>query len=159
MPDVVFKILLIALVAGLTGLGLILVLQPSRYFRWFPNPFMPDTPWNRIQMREIGLVLCLFVLMVLSGLLRAAVKSEFAEGFHNNIVLALWITFVTVWVGGLLSWILWRFSAIRASVSDHFTNEKFEDPAWERRVSLTFCSVLFIIIGAALFLAAMGFHV
>jgi hypothetical protein len=159
MPHVAFKILAIAFVAGFTGLGLILVLQPSLYFRWFPNPFMADTPWNRIQMRELGLVLCLFALMVLSGLLQAALKSDFAEGFHNNIVLALWITFILVWVGGLLSWILWRFSAIRASVSNYFTNERLESPAWERRASLAFCSALLTILGAALFLAAIGFHV
>ena len=159
MPDVGFKILAIAVVAGVTGLGLILILQPSLYFRWFPNPVMADTPWSRIGLRFLGLLLCLFVLMILSGSLQADLKSDLAEGFHNNIVLALWVTFAAVWIGGLLSSILWRFSAIRASVSNYFTNEKLESPTWERRASLAFCSVLVIIVGAALLLAAMGFHV
>lgn len=158
MPDIVLKPLLLVIVLLFTGLGLILVLQPSLYFRWFPNPRMPDTPWNRIQMREVGLVLCLFVLMVLSGMSRRVVRSEFADGFQNNIVVALWVTFLTVWVGGILFWILWRFSAIRTFVSGHFNSEKLENPAWERRMTLTFCSVLFFIVGIAFVLAAMGYH-
>lgn len=40
---------------------------------------MKDTPWTRIQMRTVGLVFCLFVLMMLSGILSGVLKSDFLK--------------------------------------------------------------------------------
>src|SRR5437773_5840309 len=59
MPDRVLAIF--------ASLALILLVRPPLFLRRIPNPLLPDTPWNRVQMRGIGLVFCLFVLLVLSG--------------------------------------------------------------------------------------------
>lgn len=158
MPDSVFAVLLIFALLVFSSVAVILLVRPSLFIRRVRNPWMEDTPWNRLQMRTLGLILCLFMLMVLSSMSRGVLKSEFVEGFHNNLLVALWVTFSMGWIGGILSWILWRFSAVRVFVRRHYSSEKLEDPAWERRITLTFGSLLLFIVATALFLAAKGFH-
>jgi hypothetical protein len=158
MPDRVFVVLLIFAVLVFSGISVILLVRPSLYLRRYRNPWMEDTPWNRAQMRAVGLVFSLFMLVVLTGIGKGASKSALLEGFHNNILVALWITFLIAWVGGILSWILWRFPAIRTFVRNLYSADKLEDPAWERRMTTTFCSLLSFIVVVALFLAAMGYH-
>jgi len=62
MPDPAFKLMMTIALLLITGISLMCLLQPSLYLRWFPNRFMPDTPWNRIQLRALGLTFCLFDL-------------------------------------------------------------------------------------------------
>jgi hypothetical protein len=100
----------------------------------------------------------LFILMVLSGSSSGVSKSDFLAGFSDNILVALWLAFISVWVGGILSWIVWRFAAIRIFVRQRYSSEKLEDPAWERRVTVTFCALLLLIVASALFLAPEGYH-
>lgn len=159
MQDIVLKIVLVVVSSSVTiSLALVLLLQPSLFCRWFPNPWMPDTAWNRIQLRELGLSVCLFLLMILSGISRHLANSEFADGLQNNLLVALWITFVALVAQSLISWILWQFSAFRTFVSGHFSSERLKCTAWERKMALTFCSILFGIVAIAIILAAMGCH-
>ena len=127
MPDRVLAIV--------ASLALILLVRPSLFLRRIPNPLLPDTPWNRVQMRGIGLVFCLFVLLVLSG---GAPESKLHEGFHRNILVALWVSVFTV---PILLWIFWQFS-VRSFVRQGYINGTSEDPAWERRMTLVFCTTL-----------------
>ena len=120
MPDRVLAIF--------ASLALILLVRPPLFLRRIPNPLLPDTPWNRVQMRGIGLVFCLFVLLVLSG---GAPESKLHEGFHRNILVALWVSVFTV---PILLWILWQFS-VRSFVRQGYINGTSEDPAWERRMN------------------------
>jgi hypothetical protein len=158
MPDTLFAIFLVVVIFLFAGISVAALIRPSQYIRWSRNPWMADTPWNRLQMRAVGLVFTLFALMVLSGILRSSSKSDLLEGFHNNILISLWLAFLSVWVGGILSWILWRFSAFRILVRKHYDTEKLEDPAWERRMTRTFFSLLLLIVVIALVLAAKGYH-
>jgi hypothetical protein len=119
---------------------------------------MEDTPWTRLQMRAVGLVFSLFVIMVVSGILSWHKKSGILESFAENIQIALWFVFVATWVVGVMSFILWRFAAFRIFIRKRFDDEKLDNPAWERRMSVFFCSLLASIVALALILAAGGYH-
>jgi hypothetical protein len=137
-----------------SGVGLILLIHPALHFRIFPNPLMRDMPWNRLQMRTVGLVLCLFILLVVTGGWAGVPKRETLEGFHSNILVALWISF---FAAPIISWILWRFS-VDFLVRRGYIDPGMEDPAWERVMAVTFCSLLLFTVLIALFLAARGHH-
>jgi hypothetical protein len=154
MPDSSFAIMIATVFLLISGLGLILLIRPALHFRIFPNPLMQDTPWNRLQMRTFGLVLCLFMLLVATGGWTGSPKAEMLEGFHSNILVALW---VSVFAAPVISWTLWRFSVDFLVRRGHI-DPTMEDPAWEHRMTLTFCSLLSVIVLIALFLAARGHY-
>lgn len=149
MPDGMWAIFVILVFLFFAGLALILLVWPSLFLRRIRNPLMLDTPSNRVQTRGIGLIFSLFVLFVLSG---GTSKSELHEGFHRNILVALWVSIFTL---PILLWILWQFS-VRSFVRRGYINGTSEDPAWERRMTLVFCTALVTAIVLALFLAANG---
>jgi hypothetical protein len=154
MPDFAFAVLATIALLLLSSVGLILLIRPLLYFRLFPNPLMPNAPWNRLQMRAVGLVLCLMLLMMISGLSTGVSKFEFLEGFHKNILIALWASFFTV---PILCWILWRF-CVDFLVRRGYIDATMEDPALERGLTLAFCSLLLLVVMIAFFLAAMGHY-
>lgn len=154
MTDGTFAVMAGAVLLMFSGLGMILLVRPALHFRIFPNPLIRDTPWNRLQMRTLGLVLCLFILLIVTGGWASVPKRETLEGFHNNILIALWSSLLAA---PIISWILWRFS-VDFLVRRGYIDPTMEDPAWERGMTLTFCSLLSFIILVALFLAASGHH-
>lgn len=115
---------------------------------------MPDTPTNKVQLRGVGLVSCLMLLMMLSGILGGAFSSPLVDAFADNMLLALWISFFGVPV---LLWILWRVS-VRSFTRRCYTNGTFEDPIWERRMTVTFSSILLLVILIAWIFATRGIH-
>ena len=152
-----------ALLAGIVltvfaGISITVLVRPSQYIRWSRNPWMEDTPWTRLQMRAVGLVFSLFVLMAVSGILSWHKNSGILKSFADNIQIALWFVFVVTWVVGIMSFILWRFSAVRILIRNRFDDEKLANPAWERRMSILFCSLLVSIVALALVFAAGGYH-
>ena len=154
MTDSTFALIFVIVLLLFAGLGLTLLIRPALHFRFFPNPLMRDTPWNRLQMRPLGLVLCLFILLIVTGGWKGVPKRETLEGFHNNILIALWSSLLAA---PIISWILWRFS-VDFLVRRGYIDPTMEDPAWERGMTLTFCSLLSFIILIALFLAARGHY-
>jgi hypothetical protein len=80
------------------------------------------------------------------------------RGFADNILVALWLAFSCVWTCGILSWIAWRFFAVRIWVRQHFPSEELETPAWEGRMTITFSALLLLIVASALLMAAGGLH-
>lgn len=153
-----FAILAVVVLSAVAAISLILLVRPSTYTRRFPNPWMKDTPWTRIQMRVLGLVICLFLLLILSGILSDVSNSKLLAGFSKNILVALWFAFSLAWVGGILSWVLWWFPAFRSFVGRRFGVDKIESVKWEHTITISFCSLLLAIVAAALFLAAAGYH-
>lgn len=158
MPPTLFATLITAVLFVVAGIGVFLLINPSSYMRRNPNPWMKDTPWTRIQLRAVGLVFCLFALMVLSGSLSHDSQSIVFRGFSDNILVALWLAFACVWVCGILSWIAWRFIAVRIWVRHQFPPEELESPAWERRMSIAFSALLLLIVASALLMTAGGVH-
>ena len=158
MPSSLFLILFTAALFVLLGISVFLLVNPSRYMRRNPSRRMKDTPWTRIQLRAVGLVFCLFTFMVLSGSLSHDSQSRVFRGFSDNILVALWLAFACVWACGILSWIAWRFIGVRIWVRQHFSFEELESPAWERRMTITFSLLLFLIVASALLMAAAGLH-
>ena len=139
-----------------TGIGVILLVRPSLYMRWNSNPWLKGTPWNRVQMRVVGLVVCLFLLLVASGILSGPSKSKLLASFSDNILVTLWVAFISAWFGGLVSWILWRFASFRTLIHERYSPDKIEGAAWERKMTIWFCSLLFVIVAVTFFLAAKG---
>jgi hypothetical protein len=154
MRDSTFAVIALTVLLLFSGVGLILLIRPALHFRIFPNPLMRNTPWNRLQLRTLGLVLCLFILLVATGGWTGAPNRETLDGFHNNILIALW---ASVFAAPIICWILWRFSVDFLVRRGHI-DPSMEDPAWERSMTLTFCSLLLSITLIALFLAARGHH-
>ncbi len=109
-------------------------------------------------MRAVGLVFFLFSIMILSNAFSGGSNSDLLVGFSKNMLAALWLGFISLWVGGILSWALWQISAVKARIRGYFTKEKLENPAWERKMTIVFCTALFCIVGSALVLAALGYH-
>ena len=94
MSDGELAVLFVAVFFVFAGISLIALTRPALFLRTFPNPFMPDTPINRVQLRGLGLVFCLMLLMMLSGTLSGAFSSPVVEAFADNMLLALWIRFL-----------------------------------------------------------------
>jgi hypothetical protein len=154
MTDGAFAVMAVTVLLLFSGVGLILLIHPALHFRIFPNPLMRNTPWNRLQMRTVGLVFCLFILLVVTGGWAGVPKRETLEGFHNNILAALWVSF---FAAPITCWILWRFSVDFLIRRGHI-DPAMEDPAWERGMAVTFCSLLLLTVLLALFLASRGHH-
>ena len=127
------------------AVGVVMLVWPSVLLRLVRNPLQPDTPLNRVYTRSVGFLFCLFVLVAVSGAF---------EGFHKNILIALSISPVIL---PILLWILWRFSSLQG-VNRRYLVDGTEDPRWELRMSVAFCSLLFIIAASALLLAMRGIY-
>jgi hypothetical protein len=93
----------------------------------------------------LGVFVCLFVLVAVSGAF---------GGFHKNILIALSLSPVIL---PILLWILWRYSSLQ-QVNRRYLVDGTEDPHWELRMSVAFCSLLFIIVASALLLAMSGVY-
>lgn len=113
---------------------------------------------QRLQLKTVGLVFCLVVLMMVSGIRGDGTNADELEGFHQNVLTALWLVFVGAVVGGIISSILWRFTAFRLFIRSHFENDKLENAAWERRRTIIFCSLLALIVAIAYGLAVRAYH-
>ena len=158
MPQTALAILIAVVLSLFAGIGFYLLIRPSQYIRKSKNPWMQDTPWMRLQMRAVGLVFCLFILVVVSGIAGGNTRTDVLAGFHKNLLAALWLAFIVGWVVGVVSWILWRFRAFRSFIRTHFESEKLENPAWEHRMTIVFCSLLTSIVAIAYVLAVGGYH-
>ena len=127
------------------AIGFVLLLWPSRFLRHVRNPLQPDTPVNRVNMRAVGVITCLFVLLTISGAF---------EGFHRNILVALSASPIIL---PIFLWALWRYSSLQQVNRRYLTGEA-EDSRWELRMSIAFCSLLFVTVVCALLLAKNGIY-
>jgi hypothetical protein len=148
MSDTWFAIFFAIVLLLFAGVGVVLLLWPSKFLRHFQNPFQPDTPINRVHMRALGVFLCLFLSVPISW----SVTTH--ESFHKNILLALWASPVLL---PTFLWILWRFSSLQ-QVNRRFLAGEAEEPQWELRMSVAFCALLCVIVVAAVLLAMRGIY-
>jgi hypothetical protein len=135
----------------LAVIGLVLLLWPSRWLRRQRNPWQPDTPENRLYTRSAGQMVCLFMPLIVSVLFGSGAT---AEGFHRNILVALWIScpIVPVFV-----WILWRTPPLRRVARRLLTGE-LDEEKWELWMSLAFSGLLTSMIMTAFILALNGYY-
>jgi Mn2+/Fe2+ NRAMP family transporter len=148
MSDPWFAILLAIILLFLTGLSVILLIWPSKFLRHIQNPWQPDTPLNRVQIRPVGIFFCLFVLLIISG------STKTLEGFHRNILLALWLSPVIL---PIFLWILWRYSSLQ-QVNRRCLAGEPDSAQWELRMSVAFSSLLLTMVAAAFFLGVNGIY-
>ena len=145
MPEKWFVPIFAIVLLFFAAVGLVLMVWPSTFLRFLRNSLQPDTPINRVYSRAGGVLVCLFVLVAVSGAF---------EGFHKNILIALSISPVIL---PILLWILWRYSSLQR-MNRRYLVDGTEEPHWELRMSLTFCSLLFIFVASALLLALHGIY-
>jgi hypothetical protein len=148
MSDTWFVILLAIVLLIFVGVGVVLLLWPSKFLRHFQNPLQPDTPWTRVQMRGVGFMFCLLILMIISSQVKTL------EGFHRNILLALWTSPI---ITAIFLWILWRYSPLQ-QVNRRYLAGEADDSQWELRMSVAFCSLFSFIVVSAYFLASSGIY-
>lgn len=145
MPDTWFAAVFAIGLLFLAGVGIVFIVRPSAFLRLVRNPLQPDTPINRVNVRAVGVFVCLFVLVAISGAFNA---------FHKNILVALTASPIIL---AVLLWGLWRYSSLQR-VNRRYLAGETDEPHWELRMSVAFCSLLFIIVASALLLAMRGIH-
>lgn len=145
MSDIWFLAIVLLFFAGI---GVVLLLWPSKFLRHIQNPWQPDTPLNRVHTRALGVFICLFLLVIISGSMKNLV------GFHRNILLGLWALPIIL---PLFLWILWRYSPLQ-QVNRRYLAGEAEEPYWELRMNLAFCSLVSMIVLAAFLLAMRGIY-
>jgi hypothetical protein len=148
MSDAWFAIFPTIVLLIWVGISLVLLLWPSHFLRHFKNPWQPDTPINRVHMRAVGVFFSLFVLQPISS----SIKTN--EGFHKNILMALWVSPIVL---PIFLWILWRYSSLQ-QVNRRYLAGEPEEGQWELRMSVAFCSLLFVIVVTAFFLGMNGIY-
>jgi len=129
----------------LACVGIVLIVRPSAFLRHVRNPLQPDTPINRVNVRAVGVFVCLFVLVAISGAF---------DAFHKNILVALTASPIILVV---FLWGLWRYSSLQR-VNRRYLAGETDEPHWELRMSVAFCALLFIIVASAVLLAMRGIH-
>jgi hypothetical protein len=148
MSDNLFAVFLSIVLLFVAAVAAVLLIWPSKFLRLFQNPLQPDTPINRVHIRALGVSVSLFLLLIISG------GTGTLEGFHGNILLALWASWLIL---PAFLWILWRYSPLQ-QVNRRYLVGEAEDSRWEFRMSVTFCSLLFIIVAVAFLLAIGGIY-
>ena len=146
MSDTWFAILFAIALLFFAGIAFVLLIWPSKFLRHVQNPLQPDTPVNRVYMRALGIYFFFFPLLIISGSMKTL------EGFHRNILLALWASPVIL---PIFLWSLWQYSALQQMNRRYLAGEA-EEAHWEFRMSVAFCSLLFIIV--AFLLAKRGIY-
>jgi purine-cytosine permease-like protein len=101
-----------------------------------------------VYTRAVGFFGSLFLLLIISGPMKTL------EGFHKNILVALWASPVIL---SLFLWILWRYSRLQRVNRAYLAGEA-DEAQWELRMSIAFCSLLATIVIAAFFLARSGMY-
>jgi hypothetical protein len=149
MPDVVLTVLFPVVLFLLVAMAVTMLVRPSLVLRHLANPLQRNTPENRVQLRGLGLIFFLFALQPILGEIP---PSDWSRDFRHNMLIALWASPFAV---PILLWLLWRFS-IRSFVRRAQIEGISEDPAWELRISLIFCSVLLLMVALASLLAVKG---
>ena len=145
MLDTWFAPILAIVLLFFAAISIVLVLWPSAFLRHDRNPLQSDAPINRNHIRAVGVYLCLFVLVASSGAF---------EGFHKNILVALWTSPVLL---PMFLWLLWRYSSLQRVNRRYLTGEA-EEPHWELWMSITFSALLSIIVVSAILLATKGIY-
>lgn len=131
-----------------SALAVVLLIWPSKFLRHAQNPWQPDTPVQRVYMRGMGLFLALLLIGMISG------STQTHEGFHRNILVALWVVPVFL---PIFYWVLWRHSPLKKVERRHLVGEP-ADWRWERWMSATFCALIGLIVATAYLLSKIGMH-
>ena len=140
MSDTWFAPIFAVVLLFFAAVGIILMAWPSTFLRHVRNPLQPNTPVNRVNARAVGVFICLFVLVTVSGAFR---------GLHRDILVALSVSPVIL---PIFLWILGRYSSLQRVNRRYLTGEG-EVPHWELRMSIAFSLLLGIIVAAAFLLA------
>jgi hypothetical protein len=149
VPDALFLVLFLFATLVFSGIALVLLIRPPLILRIFAGSEdgATNTATWRVQMRGVGLTFSLFASVLIIAQIP---HSKFIDAFRDNLYVALMISFFLLPV---LLWIVWKFW-LRAFIRYAQIEGINEDPRWELKMTLLFCSLLIAIIAMAFFLAA-----
>jgi hypothetical protein len=149
VPDALFRVLLLVATLAFTGIALVLLVRPPLLPRIFSGSRdrATNTATWRVQMRGVGLY---FFLVASQFILAQIPSSKFIDAFRNNLLIALWVAPFLIPIVLWIVWKIWLQAFIRYAQVEGIN----EDPRWELKITLLFCSLLLAVLMWAFFLAA-----
>ena len=111
MSDAWFAAIFAVVLLFFACVGIVLIVRPSAFLRHVRNPLQPDTPINRVNIRAVGVFVCLFILVTISGAF---------DAFHKNILVALTASPIIL---AVFLWGLWRYSSLQRVNRRYLTDE------------------------------------
>jgi hypothetical protein len=98
-------ILLIA--SAIAAIGFLVMRNPMRLTMLAPiaegyYQRMVLDRFHRNQMRMVGMVLSFLGLMIFTGVLKGPLRSKMFDAVSSGMLVLLWLSFISVWVFGLL---------------------------------------------------------
>jgi hypothetical protein len=130
-------------------IALILLVRPPLILRIFAGSEdrASNTATWRVQMRGVGLY---FSIVISEFVLMAASHSKFMVAFRHNLNVASLFAPVVIPIVLWIIWLIWLRPFIRYAQIEGIN----EDPRWELRITLLFCSLLLAVFAVAFVLAA-----
>lgn len=148
VPDALFRVLLAAATFSLTGIALVLMVRPPLFLRIFLGSAdkASNTATWRLQMRGVG---SYFFLVALQMDLAQFPHSNLIVAFRKNLYLPVTFAPVLIPLVLLIIWLIWLRPFIRYAQIEGIN----EDPRWELKITIVFCSLLLAVILWAFVLA------
>jgi hypothetical protein len=135
--------------------GFVLIIRPSIYVnsRWTRQVFNPKLLQSRAYQLELRLVALVFALAgfaMLSDIAVGILKVPSARAFEEYSSLAVTITVIAICFVGLFSFVARKIPAVKNWYSSGSMEAKPNELRLkERKVSIVFCVVFLLIVGAA----------
>ena len=142
METGVFAVLFLFALVVFASSAITMLVRPSKFLddrsEWRRN-----TIESRIWIRSTGLVFALFTLLVGSALVA---RSHFGRSSRDNLLVALWASFFLAPIANYLVWVLSARKVARKALIEGIN----QDPVYERKLSVLYLGLLFLILGVAL---------
>jgi hypothetical protein len=105
--------------------GLVMLFRPSAYLgmksvRDTYNPKLLASPMFRINLRVLGLLFCLFILMPASQAAAGFTGSQFLAAFSKTLFQVLVVIFFVIWFGYVFDWIAGKLRIIKPTLKERF---------------------------------------
>ena len=133
------SILTLVMVLIFGTLGCVLLFRPSLYMnlkhvRDTYNPKLLARPSFRINLRTMGLLFCLFILMPATQGLAAWTSNAFLSAFSKTLFQVLIVVFFVLWFGYVFDWVAGKLKIISPSFKERLDQLSPEqDAAFQRR--------------------------
>lgn len=121
------------------AIGCVMLFRPDLYMnlkhvRDTYNPKLLASPWFRVNLRSIGFLFCLFILMPATQALAGWTGNAFFSAFSKTLFQVMIIVFFVLWSGYVFAWIAGKLKIIVPSFKDRLDQLSPEqDAALQRR--------------------------
>jgi hypothetical protein len=117
------SVLTVVMVLIFGTIGCVMLFRPSLYMnlkhvRDTYNPKLLGSPWFRINLRSIGFLLCLFILMPATQALAGWTGNAYFSAFSKTLFQVMIVVFFVLWFGYLFDWIAGKLKIIAPSFKE-----------------------------------------